>query len=224
MGLFSRRRKAEEEAPEPAPAEEATTSGPWDVADKPELGNRIDLGALRLPKRTGMQVRLELERTSRVPVAVTVTLGQSAVQIQVFAAPKTSSLWDDVRPDLMASVTESGGTGDEIPGVFGREILANMPVTTPGGSGTRYVRFAGIDGPRWMVRATFSGRAAREPAAAKSLEDIVRATVVVRGREARAPREVLPLSLPSTGKEEEAAEKAPQFEAPKRGPEMTETR
>lgn len=222
MGLFSRRR--EEEVAAPAVAETATR-GPWDLADKPELGNRIDLGALRIPKRTGMQVRLELERASRVPVAVTVTLGQSAVQLQAFAAPKSASLWDEVRPDLAQSVRDSGGTADDVPGVFGREILAHMPVTTPGGSGVRTIRFAAIDGPRWMVRATFSGRAATEPAEATDLESVVRATVVVRGREARAPREVLPLALPGAEKKDEAAEPgAPGLDVPRRGPEMTETR
>lgn len=223
MGLFSRRTRGEEiVADDPATT---GTKGPWDSADKPELGNRIDLGALRVPKRTGMQMRLELERTSRIPVAVTVTLGASAVQLQAFAAPKSSSLWDEVRPDLAASVKEAGGTCDDVPGVFGREILAHMPVTTPGGSGTRVVRFAAVDGPRWMIRATFSGRAASDPAEAADLESVVRATVVVRGREARPPREVLPLSLPGADKEGEANSGEPQtFAAPSRGPEMTETR
>lgn len=222
MGLFSRRREKTEEAAESAAP--ATTHGPWDSADKPELGNRIDLGALRIPKRTGMQVRLELERTSRIPVAVTVTLGSSAVQLQVFAAPKTSSLWDEVRPELAKSVKDAGGSVDDVPGVFGRELLAHMPVTTPGGSGTRVVRFAAVDGPRWMIRATFSGRAANEPAQATDLESIVRAAVVVRGREARAPREVLPLSLPGAEKQSEATPEAPGLAVPTRGPEMTETR
>ena len=53
----------------------------------------------------------------------------------------------------------------------------------------------------------------------------MRATVVVRGREARPPREVLPLSLPGADKEGEANSGEPQtFAAPSRGPEMTETR
>src|SRR5690606_9314851 len=73
MGLFSRRRKGDEAAPAEtdAPTEDATTEdasaddaaaapsgrGPWDVADVPELGQRLDLGALRVPARPGLKLR-----------------------------------------------------------------------------------------------------------------------------------------------------------------------
>jgi hypothetical protein len=58
------------------------------------------------------------------------------------------------------------------------------------------VRFVGVDGPRWFLRAVLSGQAAVDESAASTLLDVVKATVVVRGDEAMAPRELLSLKLP----------------------------
>jgi hypothetical protein len=58
------------------------------------------------------------------------------------------------------------------------------------------VRFVGVDGPRWFLRAVLSGQAAIDDSAASTLLDLVKATVVVRGEEAMAPRELLSLKLP----------------------------
>ena len=59
------------------------------------------------------------------------------------------------------------------------------------------VRFVGVDGPRWFVRALFGGRAAREPEAAAPLEAVLRAVVVVRGTDPMAPGDALALHVPS---------------------------
>lgn len=223
MGLFSRRRIEE---PEEEVAEEAaaTGPGPFDVADVPELGGRIDLGALRIPPRPGMQVRVELDRATRKPVSLTLTDGASALQLQVYAAPRSSSLWDEIRPELARSVTDRSGTCDEVPGVFGRELLARMPVTTQGGTGLRAVRFVGIDGPRWMIRGAFSGKAALDTEAAAPLEEVLRDVVVVRGPHARPPREVLVLTLPGTTPAPEEAPSDDPLGILRRGPEITEIR
>lgn len=223
MALFSRRRPEEvaehvEEAP-------LAATGPWDAAEAPD-GDRVDLGALRIPKVAGKGLRLELDPSTRTPVAATVSLRDSMVQLQVFAAPRTASLWDEIRPEVAQSVAENGGEVDDVPGEFGRELLAKLPVTTPGGSGTRRVRFVGIDGPRWMVRATFSGPAATDLQEAKDLEGVVRDLVIVRGTHAMPPREGLPLTVP--GQVAPApAQPAAGIDDPSvlnRGPEMTETR
>ena len=54
----------------------------------------------------------------------------------------------------------------------------------------------GVDGPRWLLRATVLGRAAVEPDAATPMEETLRSTIVVRGTEPMAVRESLPLRLP----------------------------
>lgn len=231
MALFSRRNarpqaKVEAEAPSEREIEAAVNDprGPWDFEGHHPLGDRVDLGALRIPKLAGISLRLELEQSSRVPVAATILLNDSSLQLQAFAAPRTTSLWDQIRPELAESARAAGGEVDDVPGEFGRELIAHMPVTTPGGSGKRAVRFAGIDGPRWLVRATFAGPAATDAEAARPLEDLLRDVVVVRGTNALPPREVLPLAIPGAPTEEPQQQTQEAYNAPERGPEMTETR
>jgi len=232
MGLF-RRRKARHEEQETVEAvqevEEPSARpdrGPWDVADVPELGQRLDLGALRVPARPGLKVRMELDKRTRQIVAASVSVSGSALQIQAFAAPRSGGLWDELRPEIAASVEKQGGTADDVDGPFGREILARLPVTTQDGRmGHRPARFIGVDGSRWFLRGVLSGRAAIDPDAAKELEDLFADVVVVRGEEARPPRDVLMLRMPgkAAAPEAEAAEST-SFDPLARGPEITETR
>jgi hypothetical protein len=68
------------------------------------------------------------------------------------------------------------------------------------------VRFVGVDGPRWFLRAVLSGpAAASDESTASALLDVVKATVVVRGDEAMAPRELLSLKLPPQSEGEPVA-------------------
>jgi hypothetical protein len=128
-------------------------------------------------------------------------------------------------------VTQQGGSVDDLPGPFGRELLARLPIRTPEGrTGHRPARFIGADGPRWFVRGVLTGRAAVEPAAAGPLEQLFAGIVVVRGTDARAPRDLLTLTLPGPGNpnltesDDEPEAAAPSFDPLTRGPEITETR
>ena len=211
----------------------AVVSGPFDRAQVGGLEGRLDLGALWMTGIAGMELRLEVEQESQSVVGVTAVLGESAVQLQAFAAPRSSGIWDDIRTEIAASITSQGGTADETAGPFGTELQARMPGQGPDGRTVfSPARFVGVDGPRWFLRAVLSGRAAIDEDAASALLDVVRATVVVRGDEAMAPRELLALKLPDQpdqdgqeGGDEELAPAAPSlsdlnpFE---RGPEITE--
>lgn len=205
-------------------------SGPFDSGEVDDDVKRIDLGALRLPAREGMELRLEVEEKSQKVIAATVVLGGSTLQVQAFAAPRTLGVWDDVRGEIAVQVTKQGGTADEVPGAFGRELLARIPVrTTDGRTGHQVSRFVGVDGPRWFVRGVFGGPASHDAEAAAPLEDLLRSCVVVRGDEAMAPRDLLPLRLPTEDRPvpPAAADGAPSGDdlAPfERGPEITETR
>jgi len=236
MRLFSRRRRKQEEpettpevAPEPEPARERPERGPWDVADEPEVGQRLDLGALRVPARPGLKVRMELEKRTRQIVGVSVSVSGSALQLQAFAAPRSGGLWDELRPEIVASVEKQGGSADEVDGPFGRELLARLPVTTQDGRmGHRPARFIGVDGSRWFLRGVLSGQAAIDPDAAKPLEELFADVVVVRGQEARPPRDVLTLQMPGrpAGATPPPQETPPgtSFDPLTRGPEITEIR
>jgi Protein of unknown function (DUF3710) len=237
MSLFRRRRRdtpadVGDAADEPTQdgaeaADRADARGPHDVDDVPGLGTRLDLGALRVPARAGMQLRLEVEKKTRNVVAVTLGLNNSAMQLQVFAAPRTLGIWDELREEISASVGKQGGTAEEVDGPFGTELLARLPVKTPeGGTGHRPARFVGVDGPRWFLRAVLTGRAAVDAEAAAELEAVLADVVVVRGAEARAPRDVLLLHAPGAGTAAPAApvEDEPDLDPLRRGPEITEVR
>src|SRR5690625_722969 len=224
MSLFSwfRRRSAEPdhgETASPSPEEPAETaqpltSGPWDEADQPEMGSRVDLGSLRVPARPGMKLRMEADQTTRQVVAASLILGGSVLQLQVFAAPRHAGVWSELREEIAASVAKQGGTADEVEGPFGPELLARLPVRTKDGrSGHRPARFIGVDGPRWFLRGVLTGQAAISPDDAATLEEVFRDTVVIRGTTARPPREPLPLTVPRVAGQPGAAE-TPEAAAP----------
>ncbi len=173
--------------------------GPFDAAEVSPQTAPVDLGSLRLAAPDGMELRLEVEEESQRVVALTLSAGASSVQVHVFAAPRTAGVWDEVRGEIAGSVASQGGATQEIDNDagFGRELLAQLPARTPDGQeGFTVTRFAGVDGPRWFLRAVFSGAAALEREAAAPFEAAVRGAVVVRGEEAMAPRDLLPLTLP----------------------------
>jgi hypothetical protein len=174
----------------------APTSGPFDVEEAPDEP-RLDLGALQLPLVEGVEVQLQVDEASGLVTAAMVVLGESAVQLQAFAAPRHEGIWGEVSEEIASGISQQGGTADVTDGPFGRELLGRVPAQLPDGKvGFQPMRFAGVDGPRWLLRAVFHGRAAIEPDAAQPLEALVRRVVVVRGIEPMGPRELLALRLP----------------------------
>ncbi|MBO0828446.1 MAG: DUF3710 domain-containing protein, partial [Streptosporangiales bacterium] len=174
--------------------------GPWDAAESYPDVERFDLGPVRLPVVEGSEIQVRIEDDQ--VVAATVLHGESGLEIMVLAAPKTSGLWDDLRGEMIKGLKESGGKVTPVTGTFGRELIAEVPVEGPDGrQGTQHMRFVGIDGPRWFLRAAFSGRAVDEPKQAAPLEEVLRGVVVDRGAHAMAPRELIPLELPREARE-----------------------
>lgn len=218
--------------------------GPWDVNDvDDDEVNRLDLGPLRVPVPQGCEIRVEVQEDHTV-TAATLIQGNSALQMHVFAAPRSEGIWADVRIEIVDSLRGSGGSAEPADGPFGPELKARIPAEVPGGQGVQLqpARFVGVDGPRWFLRGLFTGPAATDPVQAGLLESAFRGVVVVRGGDAMAPRDLLPLRLPKealaamtdpniaaqlAAKQEadEAAERArPGIEMLERGPEITETR
>lgn len=221
--------EAEVETPDEDVAEASVrTRGPWDVDEVADELARVDLGALRVPGIPGMELRMEIDKATEVVSAASVSIEGSQLQLQAYAAPRTDGIWDEIREEIAASVVQQGGSVDDLPGPFGRELLARLPVrTAEGRTGHRPARFLGVDGPRWFVRGVITGKAAVEPGAAAVLEQVFGGVVVVRGTEAHAPRDLLVLRLPgpaSAPAEEEAVPATASFDPLERGPEITETR
>jgi hypothetical protein len=208
------------------------TAGPFDASEVDlSRDDRLDLGALRIRGLPGMELRLEVDESGEQVVAATAVMGDSAVQLQAFAAPRTAGIWDGIRSEIAESIVAQGGTADEGWGELGRELRTRMPSAGPDGRTVfAPALFTGVDGPRWFLRAVFSGRAAIDTDAAAPLVGVVRDTVVVRGDAAMAPREMLLLTLPDqagVAAEDDGEEPAPRADDLKpfeRGPEITEVR
>ena len=174
--------------PEPEP-----TSGPYDVRDAPDDGlARIDLGALRVAPAPGMEVRLDVGENEQV-MSVTMVNKSGHMQLGVFAAPRNSGIWAEVRSEIKASLLEQGGSAKDVDdGPFGAELSGTLRVEgrmTP-------VRFIGLDGPRWFLRAMLVGTIAADRTKAKPFEAALRNVVVVRGADPLPVREPVPLHLP----------------------------
>jgi hypothetical protein len=248
--MVFRRRRADDEAPEEmddaldesadveeagdAAADDAVSlgapDGPWDSADAPEDETpRVDLGSLHVPAPDGVELRVDVQ--DQIVVNATLVHGPNAIQIQAFAAPKTAGIWIEVCDEIAASVREGGGSAERAEGPLGPELHARIAPPPPSqggppaGSGPQPLRFIGVDGPRWFLRGLVSGPAATDPNQAKRLIDLFRGTVVHRGTDAMAPRELLPLRLPKDAMQQQppAEPGRPGLEMLARGPEITET-
>lgn len=241
--------EVESEDPDGEPAPEVAavrrydrSEGPWDIVEQDRADGsipRLDLGSLLIPGLPGLGLQVEADQQTQAVMAVTAMKEEAAVQLQAFAAPRSLGLWEEFRAEIKAEIEAGPGEITEVDGPFGRELRAMLPAALPDGrQGVQPVRFVGIDGPRWFLRAVFLGRAAVEPDYEDDLHHLVRQTIVVRGPDAMAPRDLLPLRLPQVN--ETGGDLAPELELEEeldesedrygdlnpfeRGPEITEIR
>jgi hypothetical protein len=180
-------------------------AGPWDVSEQPPQSETdlvsVDLGALIVKGRPSFELRLQTDKETDAVQAVMLIAQDGAVELRAFAKPRGAGLWDDVRKEIAADAARRGGTATELDGRYGKELRVVATVQLPDGQrGSQTSRIVGIDGPRWLLRATYLGQPAIEPSDAHLLESAVRDLVVVRGQEAMPPREMLPLRLPPTAR------------------------
>jgi hypothetical protein len=206
------------------------SDGPWDAASGYPEAERFDFGSLLVPVREGFDVQVFVSEEQGVSIAV--IHGDSGLQLQPFAAPRSSGLWHEVLPEIAEEVAKAGGQSREQEGPFGPELVAR--VVPQGAEGARIppqpLRFLGADGPRWFLRGLISGPAAMDEELARPLEEIFGDVVVVRGDHAEPPRKPLDIRLPDEARQVLETQMAAQeqqnlLENPfERGPEITETR
>lgn len=187
------------------PTEEVSSSVPPDPASGPFDASvveqdslpRVDLGSLLVPAMEGRELRLQVDEASGVVRAVILAGPDGALEFQAFAAPRNGDLWSTVRPQIAADITTRGGQAEEREGRWGTELVCAMPGTRPDGtSGTTPSRVIGVNGDRWMLRATMLGRPALEPDASGDWDDTLAQIVVRRGTQAMPVGEALPVKLP----------------------------
>lgn len=172
--------------------------GPFDESEANPVRPYIDLGGIKILPREGLNLRLEVEEQTKRIVAVGLDYAESTLQVQPFAAPRTSGLWDETRAQIQEQITQQGGRVEEREGALGTELLAEIPaIAGAEGSVTRLARFIGVDGPRWFLRGVIGGAATADAEAAAAVEDLFRSIVVVRGGTPMPPRDLIPLRMPA---------------------------
>ena len=184
--------------PKSAPDDRAT-AGPFDESEANPVRPYVDLGGVKVLPREGLHLRLEVEEGTKRVVAIGLDYANSTLQVQPFAAPRTSGLWHEIRAQIADQIARQGGTTTVREGTFGPELLAQIPVAAAEGQTghMRLARFIGVDGPRWFLRGVIAGEAAVDPGAAAQVEDLFRSIVVVRGNTPMPPRDLIPLRMPA---------------------------
>jgi hypothetical protein len=191
------------EFPEPlekSAPDDRETEGPLDESEANPVRPYVDLGGIKILPREGLHLRLEIEEGSKRVVAIGLDYAGSTLQVQPFAAPRSSGLWHEIREQIADQIAKQGGTTTEREGSFGPELVAEIPVAAGQGAGgtTRLARFIGVDGPRWFLRGVIAGEGAVNEEAAEQIEDLFRSIVVVRGNAPMPPRDLIPLRMPAT--------------------------
>lgn len=200
--MFRRRAGSEPDGHAPDEVGEDQTAdvatGPWDSESPPDDGlDRVDLGSLRVAPREGTDLRLQVDENTGEVQSVMLAAEEGALELRAFAAPRGGDLWTEVRPQIAADISRHGGTATERQGRWGTELACQMQVVLPDGSqAMQPSRIIGVNGARWLLRATLLGRPAVEPDDAQEWEDALAAVVVHRGSHAMPVGDALPLTLP----------------------------
>jgi hypothetical protein len=192
-----------EQFPEPlekSAPENREVDGPLDESEANPVRPYVDLGGIKILPREGLHLRLEIEEGSKRVVAIGLDYAGSTLQVQPFAAPRSSGLWHEIRDQIADQIGKQGGTTTLREGPFGPELVAEIPIAAGQGAEgtTRLARFVGVDGPRWFLRGVIAGEGAINSDAAAQIEDLFRSIVVVRGSTPMPPRDLIPLRMPAT--------------------------
>ena len=186
-----------EPQPKSAP-DDRELNGPFDESEANAVRPYVDLGGVKIVPRDGLGLRLEVEEGTGRVVAVGLDFADSSLQVQPFAAPRSSGLWHEIREQIQQQILAQGGTTRVVQGPLGPELLAQIPAQAGPGQPpvSRIARFIGVDGPRWFLRGVISGQGAVDPVAAAQIEELFRSVVVVRGSAPMPPRDLIPLHMP----------------------------
>ena len=174
--------------------------GPWDASevDLEDDETYVNLGALAIKGRQGVEVRLQADQATNQIQAVMLVAEDGAMELRPFASPRNESIWDDIRTRLAAEAQRRGGQSGEVAGPFGTALQMTLPAVAPDGQkGTQTSTVFGIAGPRWLLRVSTFGRPAVSYQGDGLLEQVLQDTVVIRGTQPMSPGDALPLVLPA---------------------------
>jgi hypothetical protein len=172
--------------------------GPFDADALPQDDiERIDLGSLLIAPFSGRDLRVHFDEQTGEVRGVQLAGEEGEVDLRAFAAPRNGDLWSEILPQIAAETTRLGGNVTEQAGRFGTELVCEVVNSQPDGGMVKQVaRVVGVNGPRWFLRATFTGAPAQSPEAAADWDDALAQVAVRRGAHAMPVGEPLELKLP----------------------------
>jgi len=173
------------------------SAGPFDSSEVIQLKPSVDFGALNVPIRDDITLKLEVEEESSRIVALTIDHQGSSLQLQAFSAPGSEGIWHDIRATLEQSIESQNGKTETVVGPLGPELNVQIPTRD---GGFRLAKFIGVDGPKWFLRGVISGLALADTLAMTHIIDIFRSVVVSRGASPMPPKELLQLTAPPAAK------------------------
>ena len=179
------------------------TQGPLEFSADIDTSSMLDLGALFLPNIPGLEVHLDLDPRSGIGKSVSLHLNMTIAEVQVFAAATNEDLWATMRDAIVSGLQEQKVDCTVEMGQFGTEIHAVMPtVDLDGNTHIQPVRFVGVRGPRWLIRAVISGDDALPKVSTDSnvdsgINEVISRLVINRGVDPLPPGERLALRSPS---------------------------
>lgn len=197
--------------------------GPFDESDGTITGlldpdgeglGILDFGAYAFVPPVNTQ--LQIESSEEQNLVVHVLSGQSNITIGAYAAPKTGGQWRFVASELADGLRNQGAKVSIQDGPWGREVI--------GSAAESVIRFIGVDGPRWMLRAVIVSSPAEAEQSAEIARTMLSHTVVRRGTNPMPARTPIPLVLPMEILEQIQAEQLRQQEDTKLAAEQARKR
>ncbi len=127
-------------------------------------------GGLQVPVHDGSS-SLDVDQESGQVSAVTVVAGAWRVQVMVFAARARRASGTRSAPRSRPVISSSGRRRGRRHRHLGEGLRPGCPAIRPPAAAAAAVRFTGVDGPRWFLRAMFTGPAAatRRPPPARGI-------------------------------------------------------
>jgi hypothetical protein len=177
--------------------------GPLEFSSEVDTSSMLDLGAVFLPNIPGLEVHLDLDPRSGKGKSVSLHLNMTIAEVQIFAAAVNDDLWATMRDAITSGLRDQKVDCSVEMGRFGTEIHAVMPtVDLDGNAHVQPVRFVGVRGTRWLVRAVISGDGAlvvekSNADAGTDIDDVISQLVINRGEDPLPPGERLALRSPS---------------------------
>ena len=177
--------------------------GPRNYKDVDTSEGYVDMGAILLPSRPGMQLRTQVADDGTTVLQILIVLGNSGIQMSVAAAPRSGGVWDELRDEIRAGFEKQGAKVADIRTRYGAELLVDMPMKMPDGrSATSRMRILGREGDRWFARIDIIGPAAANAESGLEIEKVIDRIVIRRDEQPRTRLELLPVHLPAGAQED----------------------